>query len=354
MRRVLVLVLALTMIVSLLAGCGGKAETSGTASKDAPAKQGRVYKITISHHDPESSATGTFLKNWAAAVEKASGGRLDVQIFHGGVMGGVKETLNLVKNKTVDIGWGGQATYAGTFPLTDVVSLPLIGMKSAQHASRVMWELYDTNSRLQAEYKDFKVILVHANCTAPISFSRLKVTTADDLAHLNIRANSGAPTNFINALGATPVNVAMAELFQALQNNTVDGVLTDWHGLYSFKLYEAVKYILDVPCYTNTFYFLMNKDSYNSLPDDLKAVIDEHSGWAALDIMGTTFDDYEKMCREAVAKRGSDVFIKLSDKDYAVFLEAANKVAKDWIAKRGDAGQEIYDQTISLVKKHAK
>ncbi len=353
MKRTFALFLALFMIFGIMAGCGSSSNSASPAPSAAQAsapqssapqssapqasasqpsgeqKPNEVYEFSISHHDPESSATGTFLENWASAVEEASNGAIQIDIFHGGVLGGPTETINLITNNTASMGAGAQCAYPGQFPLTEVVSLPMIGMTSAQQASRVMYDLYESSEDLQAEYSAFKVLLVYANCTSPISFSRKEIGSKADMAGLNIRANAGPPTGFIEALGASPVNVAMGELYQALENNTVDGVLTDWHGMYSFKLYEAVNYILDVPVYTNTFFFLMNWDAYNSLPDDLKAVIDDYSGWEALDIIGTTWDDYEAMCREAISSETDSKLITLNDEEYALFKQAADQVRTD-------------------------
>lgn len=320
------------------------------------AKEKEVHKLSISFHDPMKSAPGTFLQKWATSVEQASDGRIKVEIYGGGVLGGVKETINLVNNGTVDIGWGGQATYSGQFPLTEVASLPLIGIKNAQHGSKALWDLYENNNKLQEEYEDYKVLLIHVNCYSVISFSRLDLSTMEEMKGLNIRANAGPPTGFIEAIGASPVNVIMAELYQALRNNTVDGVLTDWHGLYAFKLYEAIEYLLDIPVYTNTFYFLMNKDSYNRLPEDLQAIIDEHTGWAALDIIGNIYDDYENLCREAFLKEKGNRISTLSDEELSKFKQAADKVARDWIVeieKKGFPGQEIYNQILELVEKYS-
>ena len=347
MKKIGMMSITFMLIIALFIGC------SETISSGAGLE---VYRFTITHPDPEASATGTFLKNWASAVMEASGGAIEIEIFHGGVLGGIRETINLVTNRVADMGQGGQSTMAGMFPITGVVALPMSGIKNAEHGNKVIWALYEMNQQLRDEYANFKVILLHTNCTAPISFSRRKVTSLNEMKGLNIRANPGPPTMFVEALNASPITITMAELFQAIDNNTVDGVIVDWHGLYSFKLHEAVRYVLDLPTYSNTFYFIMNKDSYNSLPDNLKAVIDEYSGWKAMEIASAIWDGYEVMCRDVISKNGRAEIITLSQEERAVFQAAADTVAEKWIAEMeslGLDGRTIYNQTVELVKKYA-
>ncbi len=348
MKRFLALALTVCMVLALCA-CGNSNTETKTEEKKTDDK---VYELDISHHDPESSAAGTFLTNWANAVTEASDGRLKFTIHHGGTLGGVKETINLVTEGVVDIGWGGQSTYAGMFPLSLVMALPMTGMSTSVEASELFWTLYENNKDIQAEYEDYKVLLLHNNCSAPLAFSRKEVTSVDEMKGLNIRANSGPPAKYMEALGGAAISVAMGELYSALQNNTVDGVLTDWSGLYSFKLYEAVKYIIDEPIYYNCFYFLMNKDSYNSLPEDLQEIINEYSGWGALEVAGDNWDNYETLSREEIAKAGTATMIELSDSDKELFRQAADKVAADWIAEQealGLDGQGVYDQLMELI-----
>jgi TRAP-type C4-dicarboxylate transport system substrate-binding protein len=99
----------------------------------------------------------------------------------------------------------------------------------------------------------------------------------------------------------------------------------------------------------------MNKDSYNSLPDDMKAVIDEYSGWKALEIVSDTWDEYEVMCRKAIIESGKPITAP-SKEEFVMFQAAASRVAEKWIAEMESLsleGRTIYNQTLELVKKYA-
>lgn len=369
-KKKLALILSLGMTLALFASCGGSgnsnasnsnASTPATESSQttaepstAPADDGKVYTLSVHQHDPATSATGKFLDAWAASIKEASNGRLDIQVYHGGTLGGPRDTVDMVANGTVDIGWGLQSFFPGVFPKSEAAMLPMIGIENAVQASNVMWDLYDNYDYLKDEYKDYHVLLLHANCSSPIASKSKNIQTVADMVGQNIRGNAGPPTNFIQDLGAAPVGVPIGELYNAISNNTIDSVITDWHAIYSFKLYEQFKYYVDENIGVSNYFMLMNQGSYDKLPADLQQILDDYSGWKALEIAGTFWDDVEAEVRGIIEKDYPDASIyKLSAEEHDKLQAIADKTAQDWIAATPD-GQAIYDTLLELVSKYAK
>ena len=77
---------AAVMTVSSLTACGGKTENTG-GSEGGGKSSSAKYTLKVQSQDPENGATGRFLEEWASAVEEASDGRLEINIFHGGTLG---------------------------------------------------------------------------------------------------------------------------------------------------------------------------------------------------------------------------------------------------------------------------
>jgi TRAP-type C4-dicarboxylate transport system substrate-binding protein len=354
MKKRLCLVLAIVLGLSLfLAGCGGGgSETEGEGNGDV----GEVYQLNVHSHDPEASATGKFLNAWAAQVEEASDGRLQLNIFHAGALGGPRTAIEMVQNGTADISWGLQSFFPGQFPVTDAFSLPMRGITSAAQASAAFWDVYTNTDYLDAEYDEFHVLLLHANCESPISSKSTKIEAVDQIKGMNIRALSGPPNDFILATGAGPINVEIGELYSAIENNTIDAIIADWHIIYARKFYEQLNYYVDEAITVNPYFLLMNKDKYNSLPGDLQAILDEASGAAALDIAGSAWDDIEAELRDIILERGGEIY-KLSDEEHEKLQTIADQVTADWIEKMnadGYPGEEIYDAVMEAVEKHAE
>jgi TRAP-type C4-dicarboxylate transport system substrate-binding protein len=351
MKKRLCLFLAIVLGLSLfLAGCGGSEGGEGTGDTD------KVYQLNVHSHDPEASATGQFLNAWAAQVEEASDGRLQLNIFHAGALGGPRTAIEMVQNGTADISWGLQSFFPGQFPVTDAFSLPMRGITSAAQASAAFWDVFTNTDYLDAEYEDFHVLLLHANCESPISSKSKKIETVDQIKGLNIRALSGPPNDFIMATGAGPINVEIGELYSAIENNTIDAIIADWYVIYARKFYEQLNYYVDEAITVNPYFLLMNKDKYNSLPEDLQGILDAASGEAALGIAGSAWDDIEAELRGIIAERGGEIYT-LNDAEHEKLQAIADEVTNNWIQSMNDKGypgQEIYEAVMEAVERHAE
>ncbi len=358
MKKILTLILSAALVVALLAGCGNGAKTpSDTASNApspaaAPSPDGTVYKLTVQTHDPETSATGQFLEDWASRVEAASGGRIDLEIYHGGTLGGPKDTYDMIMNGTCDIGFGLVSYFPGVFTSSEAISLPMIDLPNATVASNVFWHLYSDYDFLKDEYSDAHVLLLFANCQSPISTKATKIETVDQLAGMNIRGNSGPPTTFITNLGAAPVSVPIGEVYTSIDNNTIDAVMTDWHAITSFQLYEPIQYYLNENIGVSGYFLLMNQDSYNELPDDLKAILDENSGASCLEYCGQYWIDKQAEAEASATADGDEIYT-LSAEEQVKLKAIAEQTIQEWISSH-ENGQAIYDALTGLIAEYNK
>ena len=89
--------------------------------------------------------------------------------------------------------------------------------------------------------------------------------------------------------------------------------------------------------YTATFFFAMNKDVYNSLPDDLKAVIDANTGRAFSAQAGRAMDEDDVVGLE-LAKTDGNAFYTFSEEDREIWIATTQPVTDNWIALANEAG----------------
>lgn len=370
-KKLALIVVFVLLISSLMAACSSNssgssadtpadtsADTSGSTA-DTPAAvttDDTVYQFTLQNADAAGGTTSQFLDAWCAAVKEASGGRIDITCYHGGTLGGMPDSYDMVKDGTVDFAWGLPSFSPGVFPSTEVISLPLIGADDSLQASYALWELYSTNSDMQKEWSNVKVILLHTNCPAPM-MSNSKITSVSDLAGKTIRASSGPPTDFLNILGASPISTPISEVYTSMEKNVYDITTScGWDVISSFKFYEQCDYILDIGFHVNPYFFVMNLDSYNSLPADLQAIIDDYTGEAALEIVGSRWQDIQKATMDTITDGNLCEIYSLSDDVFADFASAADEVQATWIAEKdadGIDGQALVDSTKQLLDKYA-
>ncbi len=351
MKKSLALIISIVLIVTLFASCGNNGSTGNSTSADtSAAADDTVYKLSVQSHDPETSATGMFLEDWASRIEAASDGRIDIEIYHGGTLGGPKDTYDMIMNGTCDIGFGLVSYFPGVFTASEAIAFPLIDLPDASIASNVFWHLYSDYEYLKEEYSSAHVLLLFANCQSPILTKDTKIETVDQIAGMNIRGNAGPPTSFITNLGAAPVSVPIGEVYTSIDNNTIDAVITDWHAVTSFQLFEPTGYYLDENIGVSGYFLLMNQDSYNALPDDLKQIVDDYSGEACLDYCGQYWIDKENEARESAIADGDTIYT-LSADERAKLEAVADQTIQEWIDSH-ENGQDIYDALMSLIDKY--
>ena len=139
-----------------------------------------------------------------------------------------------------------------------------------------------------------------------------------------------------------------------LKKNVIEGTLNDWHALTAFKLTDVVKKIMDYPTPGSPLFILMNKDKYESLPDDMKAAIDKFSGDYASKMAGVYWDSTRGWISDNQEKLGVEVyaateeivtkFESVKDPVHASYIEYLNKKGMD--------GKVVYDKAMEIVARY--
>lgn len=356
-KRFSFLLALITVFSIMLTACGGS-DSPGTTepggSDDTSQTSGEKFEFNLQNHDSPTGATAQFLDAWAAAIDEASDGRIKINCFHGGSLGGPKDTYNMVVDGTVDIGWGLPSFYPGIFPATDSIALPFIGVKSSLQASYALWDLYDSTDYLKDEWSDVQMILLHTNCDAPL-ITDAKLTSINDLKGMNMRVNGGPPTEWAKLAGANPMNIGIGDVYSSMEKGVISGVTsTGWDVVNAFKFYEQGDYFLDYSIHVNPYFLVMNKNSYNRLPDDLKAIMDEFSGYGALEIVG---DRWAKVKDEVFGKieaEGKEIYT-LPEAEMEKFKELGVQARETWMSDlegKGIDAEGLVAKTMELLDKY--
>lgn len=351
MKKLIALVLALAMTLAL-AACGSKPASSpgesAAPSNSAPEQAAEtpagepagepaddtVYELIVQNHDPSTSICAQFLEDWGALVEEASGNRIKFIFYHGGSLGGAGETVDMVLNGQADLGWTAASINVGRFPCTDGITLPLLGYADTVEASKAMWYMYCNHDYISDEWSDFHVIYTAAACDVPIA-TNTQINTVSDFSGLRIRAGVPGVVYLLEELGAAPVSFSISDTYENLEKHVADGCMNDWHNMNSLNLWDVVDYVLDSKTYYSNNTLIMNKDSYNKLPADLQAILDEYSGEFAALMAGEYWERSVSEAKEAAQASGTVVYEPSAE--VAAAIENAADVAREKWAKDLDA-----------------
>ncbi|PPC77654.1 C4-dicarboxylate ABC transporter substrate-binding protein [Pokkaliibacter plantistimulans] len=301
--------------------------------------------LRFSHFWPATSAIHKeVFQAWADDVEKASNGELKVQLFPSQTLTKADAAYQGAVNGISDIAATAQGYTAGRFPLTQVVELPGVSL-SATQGGCITQSLYD-KGMLADEYKDSHVLFMFSTGPGYIHTTDKEVKVPDDLKGLRIRRPSAVVGKILTELGAQPIGMPAPEIYSSMQRGLLDGVSLPWEGMKTFRLNELSNQHTQVPFYSLVFVATMNKKTYDRLPDNLKKVIDEHSGLAWSKKAGEVFDAEDKAGRAEAKGNIVEINDPLNDPSWGGPLSAA---IKDYLGDlQAKNGQAVYDEALAL------
>lgn len=292
---------------------------------------------------------------WADDIEKASGGRIEIKRFPSMQLGGKPpELIDQVIDGALDITWNVVGYTPGRFPSTEVFELPFF-VTEAGAASAAYWQMMQSHMA-STEFKDVKVLGVWVHGPGVIHSTK-PVKSPSDFNGMKIRGASRLVNALLQELGATPVGMPVPAVPEALSKGVIDGTTIPWEVTKALKVPELVTNHTEFTgpmLYTVTFVLVMNHDKYNSLPDDLKAVIDENSGMKFSVFAGKTQQSYDDPSRQLAVDRGNNI-ITLDAAQSAEWAAAAAPVMAAWVEEmkaKGIDGQALIDEARKLMAEY--
>jgi len=320
-------------------------------------------QITLKLHHflpPKAPAHTKMLVPWAQDVEKASGGKVKIEVFPSMSLGGKPpELINQVRDGVVDIVWTVNGYTAGLFPRSEVFELPFVHTNSATATNLAMRDMYN-NGAISDEYSSVKVMFLHVHAGQAIHMAEKEVHTPDDLKGLKMRIPTRTGAWIIEALGAAPVAMPVPALPQALSKKVVDGAFIPWEIIPPFKLQDVTKYQIEGPNRvrfgTTTFQVSMNKNTWAKLPPDVQKAFEANNGEARVRAVGKVWTDSEDF-GIAVATKAGNKHIVLTDAQLGQFKTKLEPVVQRWIDEvksKGIDGKALVAQARSLIAKYSK
>ena len=236
--------------------------------------ESQAVELKMSHFMPTKHTQHKVMAKWAQTIKEKSGGELTVTIFPGGALGKPPHQFDNAVKGITDIAFAIHSYTPGRFPLTSALRLPFL-VQNGEKGSEILWEM--SQKYLQDEYKKVKVLWTFCHGPGQIHTTKKQIKTLEDLKGLKLRTPGPIMSKVLKKLGAVPVPMPITQVYTALERKTIDGVCGPWEIMRPFRFYELTKYTTVVDIYTLTFFEVMNKDKYNSLPANLKKIIDDFS-----------------------------------------------------------------------------
>ena len=325
----------------------------------AAPSQAQDVTLRLHHFLPPPSTTHKdFIEPWARKVEAESGGRIKIEIYPSMQLGGKPPALyDQVRDGVVDIVWTLPGYTAGRFPTIEVFELPFMAA-SAEATSQAAHEFYERHAR--DDFKDIHPLMIHVHAPGTLHMRDREVKTMADLHRVKVRAPTRMTNAALEALGATPIGMPVPAVPESLARGVIEGTALPYEVTLPLKVHELTTSHTEIGgkrgLYTAVFLFAMNKARYESLPADLRRVIDDNSGTPLARKIGRVWDQAEIPGRQAAADLG-DSFYTIEGEELARWQAATAGVTEGWIAEMtaaGKNGQALVDDARALIARYAE
>jgi len=293
---------------------------------------------------------------WQKTMPEISGGKITAD-FNSLDTLGLKgdETLRLLKLKIADIVTGPVSFVAGDFKLYDGLDLSgaILDIDSMRKAVAAYRPVIDKNMQ-----ENFNAHLLMVWPSPPqVLFCKGEIKGVADLAGKKIRTFNQTLSDFVDAVGGTPVNLSFAEVVPALQNGTANCGVTGTGPGNSAKWWEVTDHLFPLVLGWAPYFSAVNLDTWNELDEPTKAFLTE--AFAKLEdemwthVAGVATDGVNCNTGLGECKNGIKANMKLvevSDADKAMLAKMVGEtILPRWAERCGAACVADWNATVGKV-----
>jgi TRAP-type transport system periplasmic protein len=361
MKKSWLVILSCILFVSIiLAGCGSPQTSTVTATSTSVAAvtstatstvvntttttQNQII-IKIGGGVPQGHAISVSILDWKSKLEAATNGRVKVTFYEAGTMGKSTELYDLCVNNTLQAAHIAEFWANGRFPIVEGVDNSPFTFASLAQQTQTLNTLYD-RGLLAKEAEPFKLMYFTSVGTVNLFTAKKKITTMADFAGQKIRA-SGTNVKTVELLGGTALTVPGDEEYMDLDKGILTGNLTGSDNVVARKEYEVLKYGIKDPISAGAFYFVMNKNFWNSLPADIQAAIEKLNKEESAAHVATQ-GGAQSAAWDTCKSKGMDTY-NIDPAELAKWKQATSSVLTDFLKNINGKGLPG-DQVLAVIK----
>ncbi|MGY3437388.1 MULTISPECIES: TRAP transporter substrate-binding protein [unclassified Marinovum] len=285
---------------------------------------------------PFHTVNASVMEKLNTILSEATNGEVTVRGYHGGELGAgpVEQYIRVVQG-VADMAWGLPGYTSSQFEKTMIVELPGT-LTNEDDGYAAMWAAYDDH--LAGEFPGTVPVALWTSEPNVFIMRDAVIRTPADLAGLKIRVAGATAADVATALGATPVQMPINQVYNALQTGLIDGVITGSSTLNDFKLDEvANSYTFGANLGRLSFYAVMTEGTYNGLSDEAKAALDNSGNQT---VSQSAEDAWNATADAGVATARTlpeNTFVDLTPEEAAVFADAIAAVTGAYVDGVGGA-----------------
>ena len=326
----------------------------GATSMVALAGQAKAADVTLklsNYLPPMHGFTSSFMGPWAQEITERTNGAVAVELYDAtSAFGKIDRQADQVRAGVIDIALGLNGIPRDRFPSAAIIELPFM-VEDAGAGSKALWELYKEGA-LGSDYQDFKVLGLFTHHGGLFHTVDKPVRTLEDLAGLRMRTPSPAVSAMLEAVGASPVGMPPSAIYENLQKGSLDGVVTTWDLVGAIRANELLKYHTDARAYVAGFHVVMNQRKFDSLPTEIRDVVEDMTGDNLVAKFGDWWDQWDARGKNDAIARGNEI-IEIDAETRAAWKAQSQPMIDSFLAGMADQGvedpQALYARAQELV-----
>jgi len=235
--------------------------------------QAAQFEIKFAVLAPEGSTWVNIMREMDKELQSASGGRLALKIYPGGVSGDEKDVLRKIRVGQIHAAGLTGVGLGDIVPAVRVLELPML-FKNTQEVDKVTSAL-KKDFEAQFDQKGF-VLLGWAEGGFVYLFTTDKpVKNKADMAGMKGWVWEGDPLSqaMYSELGIVPVPLGLPDVLTSLQTNLINAVYGPPLGVIALQWFTKTKYMTDVPLTNSTGALVMSKAEFAKLPPELQTIL---------------------------------------------------------------------------------
>lgn len=279
------------------------------------------------HTNPEEHPWNKVALKFKDIVEKESNGRLIIELYPNSTLGTEPDVLSGILLKTADMTMTG-GSFEPYTPSAALLEAPW-AYKDENHVKKMLES--EIGKKIYQDFEDAGFHPLMYNLRSPRNLtSNVPIKTPADLRGKKMRiSNTPLQVSMWSKAGATCTTIALSEVFTALSSGVVEMQENPYDMIYNNSFYEVQKYCNETEHVFSAILYVVGKEQYESLPDDLRQIVDKAAAECqpyANELYFKTKDDYKKLCEENGMQINSDV-------DKEAFRKVMVPAIKDYLSE---------------------
>lgn len=268
MKKLMSILLAAVMVLSLAACGSGNTDTSDESS-DTSTDSGETITFKMHFVDPETAPYVQGGQKIAELVSEATDGKIQIEVMAGGSLGGERDTIELAMDNSLDIATCANSVLTNFIPEMGILDQAYLWKNADEAHAAVDGTLGDLVK--EAAEKQGLHVIGFLESGFRNTFSTKPIQTIDDFKGVTIRTmeNQYHQAAF-EAFGAMPVAMNYNDVFTALQQGTIDACENATSNCLNSGYYEVTKNVTNTQHAFVYILMCMSDDAWNKIPEDLR------------------------------------------------------------------------------------